>query len=69
MFMFNWFRKNKKEIDETAFQKQDTLDSLEESLWEIKEEFDLPTEEIVDVVHLKRKNFDYIHQVLDKKQK
>ena len=67
--MFNWFRKNKKQTDENLFQKQDTLDSLEESLWEIKDEFDLPTEEIANVVQSKRKNFDYIHQVLEKKQK
>jgi|TARA_R100001594_G_scaffold51807_2_gene85279 molybdopterin converting factor small subunit len=67
--MFNWFRKNKKQTDENLFQKQDTLDSLEESLWEIKDEFDLPTEEIANVVQSKRKNFDYIHQVLEKKPK
>jgi len=60
---------DKKQTDENLFQKQDTLDSLEQSLWEIKEEYDLPTEEIVNVVQSKRKNFDYIHQVLDKKQK
>ncbi len=42
---------------------------MEESLWEIKEEYDLPTEEIINVVQSKRKNLDYMHQVLEKKLK
>jgi len=39
------------------------LDEMEESLWDMKEEFDLPTEEIEDVVHTKRRNFDFMREM------
>ena len=42
---------------------------MEKCLWEIKDEYDLPTEEIVNVVQSKRKNIDHIHKVLAKKNK
>lgn len=68
--MFQWLMS---QIQKPAVQDKKSVpsvrDSMEQSLWEIKEEFDLPTEEIVNVVQSKRKNFDYIHQVLEKKQK
>ena len=41
----------------------DALDEMEESLWDMKEEFDLPTEEIEDVVHTKRRNFDFMREM------
>ena len=37
-------------------------DSIERSLWELKAAYDLPTEEVADVVYSKRKNFDYIRE-------
>ena len=42
---------------------------MEECLWEIKEEYDLPTEEIDLVVNLKRKNIDYMHKHVMKRRK
>ena len=64
--MFNWFRKNKKvELDST--EERETEDAIEESLWEIKEEYDLATEEIDVVVKSKRKNFQHMHEMISKK--
>ena len=61
--MFSWFRKNKKvELDST--EERETEDAIEESLWEIKEEYDLPTEEIYDVVYSKRKNIEHMRKML-----
>ena len=45
------------------------IDEMEKCLWEIKDEYDLPTEEIVNVVQSKRKNIDHIHKILAKKNK
>mgnify|MGYP003139052257 CR=1 FL=1 len=69
--MFEWLRRKMTPQGSPIQEKilHQVEDSMEQSLWEIKEEFDLPTEEIVNVVQSKRKNFDYIHQVLEKKQK
>ena len=53
----------------------ETLDEMEQSLWDIKEEYDLPTEEIINVVESKRKNFNFMremsrmHEILSKKEK
>mgnify|MGYP003115746917 FL=1 len=44
-------------------------DQIEESLWEIKEEYDLPTEEIDSVVETKRKNLKYMRKMLSAAQK
>ena len=60
--MFNWLRKRKKEMKENLFLQQEVRDAMEESLWEIKEEYDLPTEEILNVVQSKRENLDYMHK-------
>jgi hypothetical protein len=60
--MFNWFKKRKKEMKENLFLQQEVRDAMEESLWEIKEEYDLPTEEILNVVQSKRENLDYMHK-------
>ena len=60
--MFNWFKKRKKEMKENLFLQQEVRDTMEESLWEIKEEYDLPTEEILNVVQSKRENLDYMRK-------
>ena len=62
----NWFRK-KQEEPEPA--KRICADEIEQSLWEIKEEYDLPTEEVINMVYSKRKNFDYIHNITKKGKK
>ena len=64
----NWFKKREKSHHPVPDPIVDTQDEIEESLWEIKEEYDLPTEEVVNVVYSKRKNFDYMHEMLSKKQ-
>ena len=65
--MFNWFKKNKKlEVEDSP--RQEYRDAIEESLWEIKEEYDLPTEEIVNVVQSKRDKLDYMHKIFSKSQ-
>ena len=65
----NWFKKREKSHHPDPDPIVDTQDEIEESLWEIKEEYDLPTEEVVNVVYSKRKNFDYMHEMLSKKQR
>jgi hypothetical protein len=62
----NWFRK-KQEEPEPA--KRICADEIEQSLWEIKEEYDFPTEEIINVVESKRNNLDYMHKIISKKNK
>jgi len=66
--MFNWFKKKKKEST-TQESRADVQDAIEESLWEIKEEYDLPTEEIVDVVYSKRNNLDVMRRAIQKVNK
>jgi|TARA_R110002124_G_scaffold125837_5_gene285140 hypothetical protein len=65
--MFDWlFKKqklNKKLSDNDSnilFEKP--IDAIESALWEIKEEYDLPTEEVTDLVHSKRKNLNYLYE-------
>ena len=66
--MFKWLKKYKrKEQNEKNLFKQHS-DSLEASLWEIKEEFDLNTEEIEKVVIEKRHNVDYMNECLKSKK-
>ena len=68
MFMFDWFRKKKIIVlDEKSPRRH--IDGIESSLWDIKEEYDLPTEEIDIIVQSKRKNFDFLHNVMDKRNK
>ena len=64
----NWFKKKEK-LPQNLFLERETQDEIEESLWEIKEEYDLPTEEVLNVVHSKRKNLDHMHQMISKKEK
>jgi len=47
----------------------ETQDAIEESLWEIKEEYDLPTEEVASMVQNKRENLEYMHRVISQKEK
>jgi uncharacterized protein involved in tolerance to divalent cations len=60
--MFSWFKKKKQKDENQNLFRKVTEDEMEESLWEIKEEYDLPTEEILNVVKSKRKNLDYLHK-------
>ena len=66
--MFDWFKKKEK-FTRIKFHEEEYIDEMEKCLWEIKEEYDLPTEEIVNVVQSKRKNLDYMHKILAKKNK
>jgi hypothetical protein len=66
--MFDWFRKKRQPTKKTVTMKDDFCDELEESLWEIKEEFDLNTEEIEKVVIEKRHNVDYMNECLKSKK-
>ena len=60
--MFNWFRRKEDAVHSNT--ARDTQDEIEESLWEIKEEYDLPTEEIDIMVESKRKNIQHMHEML-----
>ena len=52
----NWFSVNKKSEKKV----RESSDQMEEALWEIKEEYDLETEEIDRVVYQKR---DYAEKI------
>jgi septation ring formation regulator EzrA len=67
--MFDWFKKKKRPEKIKFYPEEDFIDDIEESLWEIKDEYDLATEEVVVLVRSKRKNFDYIHKVREKIKK
>tara|TARA_B100000131_G_C18120573_1_gene612761 strand:- start:3865 stop:4056 length:192 start_codon:yes stop_codon:yes gene_type:complete len=59
--MFNWFKKQKEKVTEKTIEHED---SIEEALWEIKEEFDLKTEEVERTVIDKRQNIEYMRKTL-----
>ena len=65
-----WFKKKEKETSD-LFREQEALaqDEIEQSLWEIKEEYNLPTEEVFNVVQSKRQSIEHMHRMLSKKQK
>ena len=67
--MFSWFKKKKEEPKIKFYPEEEYLDSIEEALWEIKDHYDLPTEEVLNVVQSKRKNLDHMHQRISKKEK
>jgi hypothetical protein len=68
--MFEWLRRKKDEkLKKVIFAHDRIEDAIEESLWEIKEEYDLPTEEVISVVESKRKNLDHMHEMLSRKEK
>jgi len=64
----NWFKKMT--VPSIKFVPEiETQDAIEESLWEIKEEYDLPTEEVASMVQNKRENLEYMHRVISQKEK
>ena len=61
--MFNWFKKEKDlKVEETN--NMDFEDQIEEALWDVKEQFDLETEEVQRTVINKRHNLDYMRKTL-----
>ncbi len=63
--MFNWFKKNKKIDTEPNFDFEDTI---EETLWEIKQEYDLETEEVEMTVFQKRNYINYMNECIKNKK-
>ena len=61
--MFNWFKKNEK-LEVKQSDNLDIEDQIEETLWDVKEEFDLETEEVERTVLNKRQNLDYMRKTL-----
>jgi len=59
--MFNWFKK--KVIEKTA-PNFDFEDTIEETLWEMKQEYDLETEEVEATVFQKRNYINYMNECL-----
>ena len=59
--MFSWFKK--KEIKETT-PNFDFEDTIEETLWEMKQEYDLETEEVEATVFQKRNYINYMNERL-----
>ena len=59
--MFNWFKKN---IVKKSSPNFDFEDTMEETLWEIKEEYDLETEEVENTVFQKRNYINYMNECL-----
>tara|TARA_R110000751_G_C13541910_1_gene455223 strand:+ start:313 stop:504 length:192 start_codon:yes stop_codon:yes gene_type:complete len=57
--MFKWLKKEKTETVKTVIEYEDPL---EEALWEMKENFDLETEEVEKVVFEKRQNVEYMRK-------
>jgi hypothetical protein len=68
MIFKNWFKK-KEEEPKNLFHEKEIQDGIEESLWQIKEEYDLPTEEVFNVVESKRRNIEHMHKMVSKKEK
>jgi hypothetical protein len=64
----NWFKKKEKD-SVNLFHQPKIQDAIEESLWEIKEEYDLPTEEVITMVELKRSNLEHMRKMISKKEK
>ena len=61
-----WFKKERKE---DIKREPDIRDNIEQSLWEIKEEYDLPTEEVANVVYSKRSNLSAMREAIRKLNK
>ena len=59
MFIFDWFKKKNAPPEEPALEFED---SLEIALWDIKEKYDLETEEVVRTVFEKRNNINYMNE-------
>jgi hypothetical protein len=63
--MFSWFKKKKPNKDLPSFDFEDTI---EETLWEIKQEYDLETEEVEMTVFQKRNYINYMNDCLKSKK-
>ncbi len=61
--MFNWFKKEK-DLKVEESNNMDFEDQIEEALWDVKEQFDLETEEVQKTVINKRHNLDYMRKTL-----
>lgn len=67
MNIFKWSYWYKKDIKkENSKQKPEIHDNMEEALWEIKEEYDLETEEI-DKIVLQKRRYAEIFNLRNKK--
>tara|TARA_R110002110_G_scaffold22754_4_gene87812 strand:+ start:83 stop:292 length:210 start_codon:yes stop_codon:yes gene_type:complete len=64
----NWFKKKEKKAV-NLFHEKEIEDDIEESLWQIKDKYDLPTEEVITMVELKRRNLEHMHKMVSKKEK
>ena len=58
----NWFKKKEEETEPCA--PEEYLDDMEKCLWEIKEKYDLATEEVQLTVAEKRRNIEHMHRAL-----
>ena len=65
--MLDWIFKKSKKIEDSKIIKQEFEDTIEETLWEIKEQFDLETEEVEKTVLDKRENIEYMRKTLKQK--
>ena len=63
--MFKWF---KKQNDKKVKPNFDFEDSIEETLWEIKQEYDLETEEVEMTVFQKRHYINYMNECTKNKK-
>jgi|TARA_B100000900_G_scaffold350317_1_gene316811 uncharacterized membrane protein len=67
--MINWLEKfytntKEKKTDNKVIKP---IDSLEDALWDIKEDYDLETEEIEKTVLNKRKNIEFMYNSIKQK--
>ena len=62
--MFNWFKIKKTNLEHQSSMKEHFEDSIEEALWDVKEQFDLETEEVEKMVLDKRENIEYMRKTL-----
>tara|TARA_Y100000310_G_C20499590_1_gene723282 strand:- start:96 stop:293 length:198 start_codon:yes stop_codon:yes gene_type:complete len=59
--MFEWlFTKKLEKLK--YYPEEEVVDEIEKSLWEIKEVYDLETEEVLRTVASKRKNLSYMRR-------
>jgi hypothetical protein len=64
MFIFKWFKKEKKVIKEPPIKLND---QMEVALWEIKERYDLETEEVEKTVLDKRRKIKHMNDSIKRK--
>ena len=61
IFILDWFKKRKTKKKKPNF---DFQDGIENALWEIKEKYDLETEEVEKTVYEKRHNLNYMNDCI-----